>query len=74
MYQYFTTRAVKNLTLIDEQESMGPLLDLKVADLTGEQTPQIYAVITSVFIIKYSGLWPRCKIKFENIASRPCSI
>lgn len=44
---YFTPRSLTNLSLIDEMESMSPILDMKVADLVKEQTPQIYTVRTN---------------------------
>ncbi|KAL1922827.1 uncharacterized protein VTP21DRAFT_9203 [Calcarisporiella thermophila] len=37
-------RAPKNLYLVDERESLSPLLDLKVHNLTDEDTPQMYAL------------------------------
>jgi splicing factor 3B subunit 3 len=43
-FVYFQPRAITNLALIDEMESLGPILDMKVADLAKEHTPQIYTV------------------------------
>jgi len=43
-YTYFTPRSLRNLELIDEMESLSPITDMKVADLTRELTPQIYTV------------------------------
>jgi len=33
-----------NLALIDEMENLGPVIDMKVGDLTRELTPQLYAL------------------------------
>ncbi|KAG7422627.1 Pre-mRNA-splicing factor rse1 [Fusarium oxysporum f. sp. rapae] len=41
---YFNPRCLKNLTLVEKVDSLSPLLDCKLADLTGEGTPQIYSV------------------------------
>jgi len=41
---YFQPRNLTNLALIDEMESLGPILDMKVADLAKEHTPQIYSL------------------------------
>jgi len=41
---YFYPRSLKNLTLIESINSMNPLLDCKIANLTGEDAPQIYSV------------------------------
>eukprot|EP00960_Hanusia_phi_P037491 752990-Hanusia_phi.AAC.6 len=41
---HFAPRALKNLLLVDEMESLSPILDMKVLDLAGEETPQIYAL------------------------------
>jgi splicing factor 3B subunit 3 len=41
---WFTPRGLRNLGLVDEIESMSPLLDACVANLTEEDTPQIYAI------------------------------
>ncbi|OZJ04986.1 hypothetical protein BZG36_01775 [Bifiguratus adelaidae] len=41
---YFKPRALKNLSLVDEMASMAPFMDAKVLNLTGEDTPQIYAL------------------------------
>ncbi|SCV67047.1 BQ2448_5693 [Microbotryum intermedium] len=38
----FRTRPLENLVLADELESLGPILDCKVANFLGEDTPQIY--------------------------------
>mmetsp|Transcript_24270 Transcript_24270/g.47531 ORF Transcript_24270/g.47531 Transcript_24270/m.47531 type:complete len:1062 (+) Transcript_24270:1-3186(+) len=43
-WQYFNPRKITNLALIDEMESHCPIMDAKVADLAGEETPQIYAL------------------------------
>jgi splicing factor 3B subunit 3 len=39
---YFDPRPLENLALIETIDSMNPLLDCKVANLTGEDAPQIY--------------------------------
>eukprot|EP01114_Cavostelium_apophysatum_P007242 TRINITY_DN1917_c0_g1_i4.p1 TRINITY_DN1917_c0_g1~~TRINITY_DN1917_c0_g1_i4.p1 ORF type:complete len:1150 (+),score=351.82 TRINITY_DN1917_c0_g1_i4:48-3497(+) len=43
-FTYFAPHALKNLLLIDDVESLGPILDFKVADIAREETPQIYAL------------------------------
>lgn len=43
-FVYFQPRSITNLALIDEMESLGPILDMKVADLAKEHTPQIYTL------------------------------
>ena len=40
---HFEPRGLQNLALIDEAESLSPMLDLKVANLLGEEIPQLYA-------------------------------
>jgi splicing factor 3B subunit 3 len=41
---YFHPRPLENLVLVESIESMNPLIDCKVANLTGEDAPQIYSV------------------------------
>ncbi|EJT72599.1 pre-mRNA-splicing factor RSE1 [Gaeumannomyces tritici R3-111a-1] len=41
---YFYPRPTENLALVESVESMNPLMDLKVANLTDEDAPQIYTV------------------------------
>ncbi|KAF5628939.1 pre-mRNA-splicing factor rse-1 [Fusarium sp. NRRL 52700] len=41
---YFHPRRLVNLALIESIDSLSPLMDCKVADLTGDGTPQIYSV------------------------------
>ncbi|AEO69296.1 uncharacterized protein THITE_2119532 [Thermothielavioides terrestris NRRL 8126] len=41
---YFHPRPLENLALVESLNSMNPLVDCKVANLTGEDAPQIYAV------------------------------
>ncbi|KAG4293576.1 pre-mRNA-splicing factor rse-1 [Fusarium proliferatum] len=41
---YFYPRPLENLTLVESLESLSPLMDCKVADLTGDGAPQIYSV------------------------------
>ncbi|GAB4816845.1 hypothetical protein N2152v2_003891 [Parachlorella kessleri] len=40
---FFEPRPLANLELIDRMESLCPILDMKVANLLGEEIPQIYA-------------------------------
>ncbi|KAL2259969.1 hypothetical protein VTK26DRAFT_6181 [Humicola hyalothermophila] len=41
---YFHPRPLENLALVESIDSMNPLIDCKVANLTGEDAPQIYSV------------------------------
>ena len=41
---YFYPRPMGNLSLVESIDSMNPLIDCKVANLTGEDAPQIYSV------------------------------
>lgn len=41
---HFKPRALKNLFLVDDVDSLSPVLDAKVLDLAGEETPQIYCL------------------------------
>ncbi|KAF5554724.1 pre-mRNA-splicing factor rse-1 [Fusarium napiforme] len=41
---YFSPRPLENLTLVESIDSSSPLMDCKVADLTGDGAPQIYSV------------------------------
>lgn len=41
---YFYPRPLENLALVESVDSMNPLVDCKVANLTGEDAPQIYTV------------------------------
>ncbi|KAL6056108.1 Splicing factor 3B subunit 3 [Balamuthia mandrillaris] len=41
---YFKPHLLTNLLLIDEMESLSPIIDLKVADLAKEDTKQMYAL------------------------------
>jgi splicing factor 3B subunit 3 len=41
---YFHPRPLENLALVESIDSMNPLVDCKVANLTGEDAPQIYTV------------------------------
>lgn len=40
---FFLPRDLKNLVLVDEMDSLSPIMCSKVADLTNEDTPQLYA-------------------------------
>lgn len=39
---FFAPRPLRNLVLVDELESLSPVLSCRVADLAGEDTPQLY--------------------------------
>ncbi|XKL63223.1 hypothetical protein PGB90_005587 [Kerria lacca] len=39
---FFAPRQLRNLVLVDEMESLSPILSCHVADLAGEDTPQLY--------------------------------
>ncbi|XP_060519278.1 splicing factor 3B subunit 3 isoform X2 [Cylas formicarius] len=39
---FFAPRPLRNLVLVDEIESLSPILSSRVADLAGEDTPQLY--------------------------------
>ncbi|CAG8439417.1 6787_t:CDS:10 [Acaulospora morrowiae] len=41
---YFTPRELQNLERADELESLNPLIDAKVLNLTDDDTPQLYAL------------------------------
>ncbi len=41
---FFEPRPLRNLLLIDEATSLGPITDMKVANLTQEEIPQIYCL------------------------------
>jgi len=41
---HFAPRPLKNLLLVDELESLSPILDMRITDLAGEETPQMYAL------------------------------
>lgn len=41
---YFHARAAENIILVESIDSMNPLLDCKVANLTEEDAPQIYTI------------------------------
>jgi splicing factor 3B subunit 3 len=40
---FFEARALKNLVLVDELDSLSPIISCQIADLANEDTPQIYA-------------------------------
>ena len=40
---FFAPRPLRNLVLVDELESLSPILHTQIADLANEDTPQIYA-------------------------------
>lgn len=39
---FFAPRSLRNLVLVDELESLSPILSSRVADLAGEENPQLY--------------------------------
>ncbi|XP_072013068.1 splicing factor 3B subunit 3-like [Amphiura filiformis] len=39
---FFAPRALKNLVEVDQQESLSPIMNCKIADLANEDTPQLY--------------------------------
>lgn len=39
---FFAPRPLKNLVLVDEMESLSPVMSCQIADLAGEDTPQLY--------------------------------
>ncbi|KAI0480342.1 pre-mRNA-splicing factor rse-1 [Xylariaceae sp. FL0804] len=41
---YFYPRPAENLSLVESIDSMNPLIDCKVANLTGDDAPQIYSI------------------------------
>lgn len=41
---FFLLRKLKNLSQIDDVESLAPIMDMNVADLFEEETPQIFSV------------------------------
>ena len=41
---HFKPHPLKNLLLVDDIDSMSPIVDSKILDLAGEETPQIYAL------------------------------
>ncbi|KAJ3149884.1 Splicing factor 3B subunit 3 [Geranomyces michiganensis] len=41
---YFNPRGLRNLALVDELESVGPLIDAKTMNLTEDDSPQIFAL------------------------------
>ena len=40
---FFQPRALKNLVLVDEIDSLAPIMSCQIADLANEDTPQLYA-------------------------------
>lgn len=41
---FFDPRPLENLALVDETSSLSPIIDLRVENATGEESPQIYAL------------------------------
>ena len=40
----FTPRALRNIVAVDEMESLAPIMDAKVQNLTNEETPQVHVL------------------------------
>jgi splicing factor 3B subunit 3 len=40
---FFEARTLKNLVLVDELDSLSPIVHCQIADLANEDTPQLYA-------------------------------
>lgn len=40
---FFQPRTLKNLVLVDELDSLAPIMSCQIADLANEDTPQLYA-------------------------------
>ena len=40
----YSPRALKNLVMVDELESLAPITSCQITDLAGEDTPQFYAL------------------------------
>ncbi|ORZ14502.1 CPSF A subunit region-domain-containing protein [Absidia repens] len=57
---YFTPRPLKNLLMVDELESLAPMMDSKVLNLADEESPRIYGICgngaRSTFRIMNQGL------------------
>jgi splicing factor 3B subunit 3 len=57
---YFYPRSLENLALVESIDSINPLIDCKVANLMGEDAPQIYSVcgngVRSTFRMLKHGL------------------
>jgi len=43
-FAYFTPRALRNLTFIDRLDNFSPMLDMKISDILGEGTPQLWTL------------------------------
>ena len=41
---YFNPRPLRNIVLVDEMESLSPIIDANVQNLTNDETPQVYAL------------------------------
>jgi splicing factor 3B subunit 3 len=41
---FFAPRTLKNLVMVDEIESLSPILHCQIADLANEDTPQLFAM------------------------------
>ncbi len=51
---FFAPRPLQNLVLVDELDSLSPILHCQIADLAGEDSPQFYAAC---------GRGPRSQLK-----------
>ena len=50
---FFTPRALKNLVLTDELDSLAPILNCEIADLANEDTPQAgFLIGQSLLVVK----------------------
>ena len=41
---YFTPRSLRNIVAVDEMESLAPIIDANVQNLTNEETPQVHVL------------------------------
>ncbi|KAI9090485.1 CPSF A subunit region-domain-containing protein [Phlyctochytrium arcticum] len=41
---YFNPRGLRNLALVDEMESLGPMIDTKILNLAEDDSPQVYTL------------------------------
>ena len=73
----FSPRELRNLTLVEEIESLAPLIDSKIMNLTDDSTPQIYALCgradKSSFRIMRRGL-DVTEIAESPLPGNPCAV
>ena len=61
---FFTPRALKNLVLTDELDSLAPILNCEIADLANEDTPQAgFLIGQSLLVVKN---WPMIASRFSQ--------